>query len=208
MAAFLAAKGPTEVVRRVWTVPVDSDDGALSASLSATGVTVDDNSFEDNDLVLTLSGGTAAATANIVATVTTSRGRTLIETLYIPVVASAAQIAATARDYCYFALRKVVGLGSDPTADELDDALDQLSGLIAAWRKGGADIGCAFPITANTVIYCPDWAVDAIRYNLRLSVYPLFGEDPSPVDVLKARQGLALIKQNNLPAVRDGVGYS
>lgn len=207
MAFILAAKVPTEVVERRWTVPVDADDAPASVSLTASGVTVDANEFEGNELVLTLSGGTAAATGSIVATVTTDRGRTLVETLYIPVIASAAQIADTARDYCTFALRKVIGNGNDPEASELDDALEQLNGLVAQWREGGADIGAAFPITANTVIYCPDWAVDALRFNLRLQVYSLYGEQPTAMDVLKARQGLQLVKHKNLPKERNGASF-
>jgi len=205
MATFLAAKAPTEVVQRSWTVPADCDDSALSVSLSASGITVDESELRGNELVLTLSAGSAAATGSVEATVTTTRGRTLIETLYIPVVASASQIADTARDYCYFALRKIVGLGEDPTAEELTDALEQLEGLIANWRACGADIGCAFPITAGTVIYCPDWAVDALRYNLRLSVYSTYGEEPTPMDVMKARGGLILVKQRGLPDERKAI---
>lgn len=205
MAEYLKAKAPTEVVERRWLVPVDADDNPESVSLSASGVTVDSNSIEGNEIVLTLSAGTAAATGSVVATVTTAQGRTLVETLYIPIVASAAQIAATARDYCTFALRKVIGLGETPSADEQDDAMEQLSGLIAAWRKGGADIACAFPLEASTVIYCPDWAADAIRYNLRLSVYGLYDAQPTAMDVMKAKQGLQLIRHHNLPAVRAAV---
>lgn len=207
MADILAAKTAAEVVKRVWTVPVDDDDAPSSVSLSASGVTVDSNSFEGNDLVLVLSAGTAAATGSIVATVTTEKGRTLVDTLYVPIIDSAAQIADTARSYIDFALRKVVGLGETAEAEELDDALECLGAMIAEWREGGADIGATFPLTANTVIYCPDWAVGAIRYNLRLEVCSLYDVAPSPVDVLRARQGLQLVKHHNLPAVRVAEFY-
>lgn len=207
MAAFLAAKVPAEVVERRWTVPVDSDDAPASASLSATGVTVGANEFQGNELVLTVSGGAAAATGSVVATITTDRGRTLVETLYIPVIASSAQIAATARDYVNFALRKIIGNGNDPDATELADALERLNALVALWREGGADIGAAFPITANTVIYCPDWAVTALRYNLLLDCYSNYEAEPSAMDAMKARQGLALVKHKNLPVDRKAGAY-
>lgn len=206
MADFLAAKAPTEVVERRWTVPVDSDDAPASVSLSASGVTVDANEFQGNELVLTLSAGSAAATGSIVATVTTDQGRTLVETLYIPIVASASQIADTARDYCYFALRKITGR-RDPTARELSEALGRLSGMIAKWRAGGANIGCAFPITAATVIYCPDWAVDALRFNLRVSCHDHYDAPITPFDASEAKRGLQLIKHKNLPAEREGSAY-
>lgn len=207
MAHFLAAKAPAEVVQRRWTVPVDSDDGALSVSTSASGVTVDEDSLEGDELVLTLSAGVAAATGEIVATVTTSRGRILEETLYIPIVASEAQIAGTARDYCYFALRKITGLGEDPDATELEDALERLSALVALWRAGGADIAAPFPLTANSVIYCPDWAVSALRYNLLVDCYSNYTAQPSPMDVMNARRGLAMVKHRNLPDARAAVYY-
>lgn len=202
MADFLAAKVPTEVVRREWAIPVDSDDGPESVALSASGVTVDGSDFEGNTLVLTLSAGTAAATGSITVTVTTSQGRTLVETLYIPVIASTAITADTARDYVDFALRKIVGIGESAEADELAHALECLNGLIARWRAGGADIGSAYPLEASTVIYCPEWAVSALRYNLLVECFNLFGAEPTALEYDMARRGLQLIKHKNLPDVR------
>jgi hypothetical protein len=207
MAAFLASRAPTEVVERRWTVPLDADDGAESASLSASGVTVDAYEFQGGELVLTLSGGTAAATGSIVATITTSQGRTLVETLYIPVVASASQIADTARSYCYFALRKITGNGNDPEASELDDALERLEGLVAKWRAGGADIGAPFPLTAASVIYCPDWAVDALRFNLRIACHDHYDAPLTAYDVQQAMRGRQLVAHKNLPATREGAEF-
>lgn len=202
MAEFLAAKVPTEVVRREWVVPVDSDDAPGSVSLSASGVTVDDNAFEGNTLVLTLSAGSAATTGTITATVATEQGRTLVETLYIPVIASTAVTADTAQDYVAFALRKIVGIGEDASADELAHGLEILNGLIARMRAGGADIGAAYPLTSSTVIYCPEWAVSALRYNLLIECAPLFGVEPSALEYDLARRGLQLIKHKNLPDKR------
>lgn len=202
MAAILEAKVPTEVVRRVFTVPVDDDDAPGSVAVSASGVTVDASSFEGDDIVLTLSGGTAAATGSITVTITTNKGRVLVETLYIPIIASEAQTAATAREYIDFALRKVVGVGATATASELDDALDRLNAMIAEWRVGGADIAAPYPLTANTVIYCPDYAVGAIRYNLLMDCADMYGVPVSAMDAMRARQGLQLIKHKNLPDER------
>ncbi len=202
MADYLASKVSTEVVRREWTVPVDADDAPASASLSASGVTVDANEFIGNDLVLTLSGGTAAATGSIVATITTDKGRVLVQTLYIPIVQSAAQIAATARDIVNFALRKITGPRRSPSAVELSDGLERLNAMVATWRAGGADIGAAFPLEAGTVIYCPDWAVQALRYSLLLDVAALYGAEPTALEYEQARRGLQLIKHKNLPDTR------
>lgn len=207
MAFILAAKVPTEVVERRWTVPVDEGDAPASVSLSATGITVDADEFDGDELVLTLSAGTAAATGSIVATVTTDQGKTLVETLYIPIIASAAQIAATARDYVNFALRKIVGNGVDADSVELDDALERLNALVAMWRAGGADIGAPFPITAGSIIYCPDWAVSALRYNLLMECAPLYGAEPTATEAMNARRGLQLVKHMSLPANRAGSDY-
>lgn len=202
MTAFLAPKTAAEVVRRTWTIPVDADDAPSSVSLSASGVTVDANSFEGNDLALTLSAGTAAATGSIVATVTTNKGRTLVETIYIPIVESAALVADTARDIVNFALRKVTGIGNDPEAAEQDDALERLNAMIAMWREGGADIAAPFPLTANSVIYCPDWALSGLRYNLLVECCEFYGVGITASEAMAARRGLQIIKHKNLPDAR------
>lgn len=206
MAVFIPAKTASEVVQRRWTVPVDVDDGIASVAMSGSGVTVDSSEIEGDDVVLVLSAGTAGATGSITVTVTTDQARTLIETIYIPIVQSAAQIAATARDFATFALRKVFGART-PTARASDDAMERLSGLIAAWRAGGADIGAPFPLTLNSVIYCPDWAVEALRYNLLIECAPLYGYEPSSTEGRKALRGLQLVKHKGLPVVREGAEY-
>lgn len=201
MADILASKAATEVVTRRWTVP--GDDPATAVTTSASGVTVDESSLEDGDVVLTLSGGTAAATGSIVLTITTSAGQTLIETLYIPVVQSAAQIADTAAEYIAFALRKIVGFGESAEADEQTAALDHLNALVAEMRAVGADIGAPFPMTTASVIYCPDYAVNALRHNLLVRCWQDYGQEPSALQYDQARRGMQLVKQANLtvPAV-------
>lgn len=207
MTGFLAAKTAGEVVQRRWAVPVDRDDGVSSASLSASGVTVTANSFEGNDLVLTIDDGTAAATGTITVTITTSRGRTLVETLYIPVVDSPAQIADTARDYINFALRKIIGNGETAGADEESDALERFNAMVAEWRVGGADVGAPYPLADNSVIYCPDYAANALRYNLLIVCAPLYGYEPTPYEYQRAMRGLQIVKQTNVPAMREGASF-
>lgn len=199
MATYFAAKTPAEVVERVWSL----DDSPQSVSTSADGITVDSATVEDDGITFVLSGGTAAATATVEATATYADGLTRSETFYVPVIESAAQIADTARDYINFALRKVVGIGDDASPEEFDDALERLNGLVAAWRAGGADIGASFPITAGSVIYCPDYAAQALRYNLLLDCYSLTDAKPTAMDVERARRGLQLVKHRNLPADRS-----
>lgn len=205
MADFLTAKGPSEVVQRRWPAPVDSDDGAASVAVVASGVTAT-ATLEGDEVVLAISGGTAAATGSIAVTVTTSQGRTLIETLYIPVVAPGAA-ADTAQEIINFALRKVAGVGEDPSAEQADDALERLSDMLEQWRIGGADVGAPRPLTTATVIYCPQGFMSAIKNNLIVQLADLYDAQLSPVTVQNARAGLSLIKQANLPDTRETVFY-
>lgn len=207
MAAFLASKVAAEIVQRRYVVPVDKDDNAASVSISASGVTVFSSEFEGNTLLLNISGGTAGQTATIVATVTTDEGRVLVETLYLPIIESAAQIADSARAYVNFALRRIVGIGETPSADELSDAMERLSALIAEWRGTGADIGAPFPLTADTVIYCPDYAVSALRYNLLVECAGLYGQPVSQMEMMKALRGAQLVKNMNQPDDRAATYY-
>ena len=197
MAYHLTPKAPTETVERRWLVPVDVDDAPVSASLSASGVTVDANSFEDAELVLTLSGGTAATSGYITATITTSQGRVLVETLYIPIVVSTT-VGTTARDICLFALRKVAGINDDPDASELSDAMERLNDMLARWVVEGADTGATYPLVETTVMDIPNAYLSAIKANLLLEVVDLYGEVPGAVDVRNARTGLQAIKQANV----------
>jgi len=197
MAYHLAPKAPTAIVERRWTVPVDLDDGPASVVLAASGVTVDANSFEGDELVLTFSGGTAATSGYVTATVTTSQGRVHVETLYIPIVVSTA-VGTTARDICLFALRKVAGVGDEPDADELSDAMERLNDMLARWVGEGADTGATYPLAEATVLSLPNAYLSAIKANLLLECADLYANVPGAVDVRNARTGLQAIKQANL----------
>ena len=201
MADFLALKAPTEVVSRRWPVPVDSDDTAQSVVCSGSGVTVDASSIEGDELVLTLSGGTDGQTASIVATITTARGRILVETLYIPVAVSTSS-AATVQDIASFALRKIFGLGEAPDAEATADAVERLSDMLEEWRASGADVGATRPLTASTVLYVPEHYLSAIKNNLIVQLADHYERQLSPMVVRNAMAGLAHIKQRNLPDTR------
>ncbi len=207
MAAFLAAKVGAELVQRTYAVPVDADDNLASVATSATDVTVVSAEIEGNEVLLNLSGGVDGVTASVVLTATTDKGRTLVQTLYVPIIASAAQIADTARQYVDFALRRIVGIGQAASAEEIDDALERLTAMIAEWRECGADIGAPFPLSPDTVIYCPDYAASALRYNLLIDCASLYGQPVTQIEAMRAARGLQLIKSKNLPDVRADVYY-
>lgn len=206
MAAILTAKAATEVVERRWTVPVDADDAPESVVLTATGVTVDASEFDGHELVLTLSAGTAGATASIVATITTNRDRVLVETLYLPIIATAAP-GVTVQDVCAFALRKVEGLGEVTSADGLADAVERLADMLRLWRSSGADIGAPEPIDSTTVLHCPAPYIVAVKNNLILELADLYGIDVGGRVIQNARVGLSHIKQANLSDARVGAEY-
>jgi len=199
MAIFLSAKPPADVVLYTWKPTLEKGDEIAEFTLTPTGATIDAEEAINGEVQFYVSGGTAGATAAIAASVVTVDGEELSETIYLPIITSAAQIAHTAREYVNFALRKIIGNGETPSADELTDALERLNALVASWRALGADIGAPFPILAETVIYCPDWAVSPLRYNLLVECCELYGEQPTQMDVMRARQGAALVRNMNLP---------
>lgn len=200
MSEVLSAKRPTDVTERRFTP--ETIYALQSVATAASGVTVDKAEVDGDDVVLTLSAGTAGVTGFVTLTVTTSH-ETLEYKLTIPIIASDAQIANTVRDYCTFALRRAVGLSGTADAVELDDAIAILSAMIPEWRAMGADIAAPMPITANTVIYCPDWAVSGLRYNLLVLCAPVYGYEPSAAEMLAARRGLQVVKAKGLRDDRE-----
>lgn len=210
MAITLPSKAPEAAIRYSWIPPVAKGDGLSTATVTRTSGTATLQSYEiDGDAVaIVLSDGTTGTTTIFAAEVVTSEGEVLTETLYLPVVASTVSIGDTARSICLFALRKVVGAGMTPTAVELDDALERLNLMLTGWKYEGADVGAAFPLDANSVIYCPDYMVEGIKYNLILQIAPRYAYDLSELELLHARRGLQRIKQTLLPDDRGSVAYS
>lgn len=198
MAQAWAPKAPTEVVQRRWTVPVDSDDGLQSITPAISGGAITASSIEGNDAVLTISGGAADVTAIITLTATTSRGRTLVETIYLPILTKPNDFAYTGQDIASFALRKVVGVGNTPDAAETDDALERLSDMLARWKGQGAELGVVLPVLTSTVLYVSDEFASAIKANLILELTGLYEFEPGPRDVDNARRGLQQIKSKLL----------
>lgn len=198
--AHWAAKAPTEVVEREWTVP-----GLLSATISATGITVDGSEQNGDTLIVTLSGGTSMGVVTI--TATTSDGETLVEKFYIPIAAQGNAFSGTARDCCYFALRKITGNGENPDADEMDDALERMNAMLAAWHASGGQTYIPLPVVAGTILYAPDGYIETIKYSLRVGLHEHYGVPVSPFDVTMARDGIKRIKQAELPDDRAAADY-
>lgn len=209
MALHLAAKDPDSALRYTWIPPVADGDGIDSASITRTSgtVVIEDYQLDGDGVVLFVSGGADGETTIIAASVVTSYGETLVETLYLPVRADAPALGNTVRDVCTFALRKVVGNGADADAAELDDATERLSDMLAAWAGQGADLGVKLPCAADDVLYIPDAYVSALKNNLIVELADHYGAEIAPRVAMNARTGLQQIKAANLPAEREGPGY-
>jgi hypothetical protein len=207
MAQTWPAKAATEVVQRRWTVPVDDDDGLSSFARSASGVTIDSYSTEGNDAVMVLSAGVADVTATVTLTATTSRGRVLVETFYLPVLATANDFAYTGADLVGFALRKVGGIGVTVDAAEASDALERLSDMFARWKGEGADLGVVLPVLNATILYVSDGFASAIKNNLILEIADLYSYEPSPRVIETARRGMQHIKAALLSKEREPLVY-
>lgn len=197
MAEILAAKGPSDTVERRWAVPVEDGDGVASVSISASGVTATAE-LDGNDVVLTISDGTAGSTASIVVTATTDQEFILADTLYIPVVAGDGA-AITVQDVVSYALRKVTGLGETPDADQAADALEKLSDMLEEWRVTGADVGAPRPLALATVLYSPHSHISAIKNNLIVRLSDQYNREVTPSVAVAAVRGLQLIKTANQP---------
>jgi hypothetical protein len=192
MAQTWQAKAPTEVVERRWAVPLDTGDGISSVAAVGTGVTVDSDDYELYDAVVVLSGGSAGATASVTVTVTTSDGRTLVETFLIAIAATAQQFTYTARDVVAFAMRKIVGNGNDAEAPEADDALERLNDMVAMWRIDGLDLG--LPVLAlGDILKLPDEYVSALKFNLRIACHDHYDAPITALDAESAIMGKRLI---------------
>jgi hypothetical protein len=207
MALTWAAKAPGDVYRYTWSPPLAYGDGLGSYTASVSGAVIDNESMEDNSVVLYVSGGTAGTTATFTLEATSDQGETLTEKVYLPIVAVDAT-GMTARDVCEFALRKVYGKDETPEASAMSDAIERLNDMLLAWKWTGADVGAAFPLVEASVIYCKPEFQGAIKANLILEIADLYDLPISIKTAQNALRGMQLIKTANLPEDRAaGVYY-
>lgn len=201
MALQFSPKAPNEIKRYSWAVPVVEDDTLGSFSItSSSGVIVDGSDIKQNDIVLYLSGGTASTVGKIVLHAVTNEGEEFDETFYIPILPDGADVAhsETVQSIIEFALRPVVGLTGEATADELTDGLEWLNGMLSYWRGTGADVGAAFPLALSDNLYAPDEWILAIKNNLRIMIAEQYGRQVAPATAFLASKGLQAIKNDRL----------
>jgi len=207
MAVTLTAKPAAAIEMRLWAPALAAGDGIASYTLTPTTVVIESDDQIGEEIQFFVSGGTAGNVYPIAASVETSFGETLKETLYLPIFGPGNAFSQTAQNVIDFALRPVVGLSGSPTTPETNDALEWLNGMLASWRTQGADVGIALPLTTSSVMYCNDAHLLAVKNNLRVLVAEQYGRQVSPTTAVMALRGLQQIKQALLPDDRGAAEY-
>lgn len=193
MSVHWERKAPSDIVERVWTPKEGEAVSSRTLAVSVGSATLT-SEIQGDSLVVTVTGGVNGVTQVVAASAVLGNGETITATIYIPVTVSANALAQTGQDIARFALRKITGNDSDPEATEVDDALERLTDMLAAWSGQGADLGIPLPITTATVFYCSDAHISAIKNNLVLQVADLYDFEPSAIVAMNAQRGLQQIK--------------
>lgn len=204
MASFWHPKPSTATHSYEWRPELSEGVNLTVTAATMTGATLVSRKTNGNVVTFVVSGGTAGQTASLSITATTSDGQTLSELIYLPIIGPGV-LAETVQDIVSFALRKITGIGEDPSADQASDALERLQDMLDTWRITGADVGAPSPLALTSVVYCPDGYLRAIKNNLILQLADLYSYEVSPVVVQNARNGLYMIKHASLPEDRPGV---
>jgi hypothetical protein len=115
-------------------------------------------------------------------------------------------MAKTARSIITSSLRKlgVVASGETPSAEELQDGLTSLQGMLETWSQSDLfsdteTLGALLSVaTVNTELDLPVAYIDAITYNLCVELADEFGGTLTPAIADLAEKKLMAIKMRNL----------
>jgi hypothetical protein len=207
MAVALSPKPSGGIQLYSWKPDLIEGDGIAGYSLTPTGVTIEAEQQAADEIQFFVAGGTTGQVHSIAASVDTSFGEALKETLYIPIMGPGNSFSYTAQNVIDFALRPIVGLNGTPTTSERADALEWLNDWLATMAGQGADFGVAVPLALADTIYTSDEFVQAMKNNLRVMVAEQYGRQVAPTTAMMAFRGLQQIKQRLLPDDRGGVDY-
>lgn len=194
MALTWPAKAPTGVIQYAWVPQPNTALDSVSVVVSTGTVTVAAE-VEGDTALLTVSGG-AAGVVQVLTLTATAGDETFVDTAYLPVELTTNRLGYTARDICDFALRKVVGVSDEASADMLADALERLNDRVALWRSTGADLGLKLPIAEADSLNVSDSAYLALKLNLRNEIHEFYGIALTQSDVMDARSALAVVKNS------------
>lgn len=203
MALNWPSKSPDEAYSYAW-VPAFNG-GVAEWEFLSTDVTIGTSEEANGAISVSISGGTVSTVAVITATALSTTGEEAAETFYLPIRDPAHAFGYTANDVCSHALRKVVGVTETMTAAMLADCVERLNDMIAAWKLRGIDVGVVFPLVSATVLDIDDGYIPAIKANLLLYVYPLYGAEPSPIDLDLAESWLRAVSNSMFVATDLGM---
>lgn len=194
MAITLAAKPAGATYRYTWDAPVSAGDSVTAVTVVVTSGTVTIAYVMDGDaVIITASGGAAGETALLAASATTANGEALAEAFYLPIRSGENDAGNTAHDICAFALRKISGLGEDPEAEQLTDALEVLNDMLAEWRMDGMDVGVPGVLISGDVLTVADEFLAPIKYNLLVRVAENYDRPITPIVMAAAERGKQLV---------------
>lgn len=195
MALTWTSKPAGAVYRLTWTIPIVEGDSVSTALLTVTDgdAAIDSYEVSGNDVIAFVSGGTAGTVTTIAASAVTDEGETLSDTIYLPIRDSASTAGNTAADVVTFALRPVAGMGNDSEAEEAEDALEVLNGMLNLWRIDGLDVGVPGQLALTDALLVQDEHLTALKYNLRVLVIVQYGGQPSPFDLQMAERSKMLV---------------
>ena len=196
MAYTWPPKAPGAIRAYDWTPKADTPLDSVSIAVTSGTVTATSDVYGDT-ATITVTGGADGVEQTLTLTATAG-DETFVETVYISIEASTNRLANTVRDVCLFALRKVSGIAEEPEADELADAIERLNDIVAVYRVTGADMGLSLPLVEADVLKVPDHAYRALKLNLRNELHDFYSVPLSQVDLMDARNALAVVKNANL----------
>ena len=196
MAYTWPPKAPGAIRAYDWTPKADTPLDSVSIAVTSGTVTATSDVYGDT-ATITVTGGADGVEQTLTLTATAG-DETFVETVYISIEASTNRLANTVRDVCLFALRKVSGIAEEPEADELADAIERLNDMVASYRVTGADMGLPLPLVEADVLKVPDHAYRALKLNLRNELHDFYSVPLSQVDLMDARNALAVVKNANL----------
>jgi hypothetical protein len=207
MAIQWKAKTAAEVVAREWAVPVPDGDSVASFLVSMTGAVLDSSERNGDLITVRLSGGADGDTAIAELSATTNQGRVIEGKAYLPIRALPNAFSYRIGQVLNYALRPIVGLSATATADELEDARENLDDMLASWAAQGADLAVKLPGDVNDILYVPDYAIPAIKAALRVRLCGLYAMPVDIEDFKAAQRGLQQVKMALLPVERDNEYY-
>lgn len=191
MATIWTPKDPSEIQRYVWEPALFEWETLTGKSFTVlSGAATATSEIVNSTVEVFVTGGVAGTQCAFTGTATTSEGRVLEETFYVPIISSAFASADTARDVVAWAMRKlsIISPSAEPTADELETGLDALNGMLGEWRIDGMDLGLP-ELDAGSIVTTESTFLRAIRYSLAEDIASDFGL-PVPQNVaIRAEQG-------------------